>query len=89
MWIIIEININLDVIINDNLILPISFPCHNLLMNYNNPSLDYNNHSLDYNNLLLDYNNPIIIYYYNNPWTNINPSCPVTYPHSSNQILIL
>ena len=49
-------------------------------MNYNNPLRDYNNHSLDYNNLLLDYNNPIIIYYYNNPWTNINPCCPVICP---------
>ena len=58
-------------------------------MKYNNPLLDYNNHSLDYNNLLLDYNNPIIIYYYNNPWANINPSCPVICAHSSNQILIL
>ena len=58
-------------------------------MNYNNPLLDYHNHSLNYNYLLLDYNNPIIIYYYNNPWANINPSCPVICAHSSNQILIL
>ena len=64
-------------------------PCHNLLMNYNNSLLDYNNQSLDYNNLLLDYNNPIIIYYYNNTRTNINPSCPAICPLSSNQILIL
>ena len=76
-WIIIEININLDDIINNNLILPIFFACNNLLMNYNNPLLEYNNHSLDYNNLILDYNNPIIICYYNNPRTNINLSCPV------------
>ena len=65
-------------------------PCRKLLMNYNNSSLDHNNQSLDNNNnLLLDYNNPIIIYYYNNPRTDINPSCPIISPRSSNQILIL
>ena len=68
-WIIIEININPDGIINNNLIFPIFLPCLNLL-------LDYNNLLLDYNNLLPDYNNPIIIYYYYNSRININPSCP-------------
>ena len=74
LWIIIEININPDNIINNN---PSNF-CSPLIYYwiYNNLLLDYNNLSLDFNNLVLDYNNPVIIYYYN-PWININPSSPV------------